>query len=584
MRLWIGIRVILLMSKLYKKIFFIIGGENKKYLILLIALTILGTFLELIGIALIIPVMKVILDPNVFLTYPLLVDYFDEINSYSHGQIIFFSIMILLSIYVFKSMYLGVLIWKQIGFVFDIQEQTSIKLYENYMNQSYISYLQRSSSSMIQNIINDTLILTEKALLPVILLISELFVLLGILILLFLINPIGSIAVILLFGLLTYIYHSQTKIRIYDWGKKRQASDGKRIKTLQESFSEFKFCKIAKKVNFFIDKYAIYNKLSVDSTKNQTAFQHFPRVWLELVAVMAVCLFMAIMILQEKNQSELLSSMALFAVASFRSLPSINRILNNVQSIKFSQSVVDVIYKELKSKKINTIKNGKGASLQKTIEIREINYKYPGRDNNSINGLNLIIPINTTIGIVGGSGSGKSTLISLLTGLLKPDFGQILIDGEDINDNLNGWQGMIGYIPQEIHLLDDSLRRNIAFGVEDNQINEERLNEVIANAHLNSVISKMPNGLDSILGESGSQLSGGQRQRIGIARALYCQPKVLILDEATSALDTVTETHILNFISELNKNIIIIIVTHRPAALKICDTVVRIENGCIVNK
>ena len=167
-------------------------------------------------------------------------------------------------------------------------------------------------------------------------------------------------------------------------------------------------------------------------------------------------------------------------------------------------------------------------------------------------------------------------------GLLKPNVGQILIDGDDINHKLSGWQKIIGYVPQEIHILDDSLRRNIAFGVNDDQIDEERLNEVIVHSHLKSVVEQLADGLDTILGESGSQLSGGQRQRIGIARALYLEPEILILDEATSALDNVTESHILNSISELNKKMTIIIVTHRLAALKICDAVVRIEDGSVV--
>ena len=570
------------MSKVYKKIFFIIGRENKKHLIMLILMTIIGTFLELIGIAFIIPVMQVVLDPDIVLMHPYLNDYYPNLSSYSYGEVVFLTIMILLLIYFTKSVYLTTLIWKQIDFVFKIQERISKKLYEIHLSQSYISFLNKNSSNMIQNIINDTLVLSEKALLPVIMLISEIFVLVGVLIILVLMNPFGSISVILLFGLLSYIFHAQTKKNIYSWGQQRQMSDARRIKTLQESFSEFKFCNMTKSVEFFVNKYSIHNKLSANSTKKQTAFQQFPRIWLELVAVIAVCMFLSIMIMQEKDQSQILSSIALFAVASFRTLPSINRTLSSIQSIKFSQSIINVIYQELKHQEERLVNNNEGVSLATQIEMVDVKYTYPGKDYNAINNLNLTIPKNRTIGIIGESGSGKSTLISLLMGLLKPDVGKILIDDKDINHKLNGWKSIIGYVPQEIHILDDSLRRNIAFGVNDDQINEERLNEVIRYSHLNSVLEKMTDGLDTILGESGAQLSGGQRQRIGIARALYREPEILILDEATSALDNAIESHILRFIPELNKKMTIIMVTHRLDALKVCDTVVRLQDGSVV--
>jgi ABC-type bacteriocin/lantibiotic exporter with double-glycine peptidase domain len=290
------------------------------------------------------------------------------------------------------------------------------------------------------------------------------------------------------------------------------------------------------------------------------------------------------MILQGKPIEHLIPTVGLFVAAAFRMLPSITRIMNSIQIIKISNNSIDILYDEFKSFINYDISSHSNDSItfNNNIKLHNIGFSY----NNSkfIEGLNLTIIKGETIGFIGQSGSGKSTIIDILLGLLKPKMGKILVDDKNVENNLRSWQDKIGYVPQTIFLTDDTLINNIAFGIEVNEIDNEKVLKCIQMAQLEEFIDSLPLGLHTFVGERGVRLSGGQRQRIGIARALYTNPEVLFLDEATSALDVNTEEHIMNMILQLKGEKTIIIVAHRHSTVKICDKIFKINHGKIIQE
>jgi ABC-type multidrug transport system fused ATPase/permease subunit len=309
-----------------------------------------------------------------------------------------------------------------------------------------------------------------------------------------------------------------------------------------------------------------------------------PKIWLEFVAVIALAVLVIAILFQNKDYGTILPTLGLFAVAAFRMIPSAIKILNAVQNIRYNEVSINIIYEDLKLEIPELVLSTSEIIKFKSLEVKLLNFSYPDSSNLVLNNISFKIQKGQSIGIVGKSGSGKSTLVDILLGLLTPTNGEIVINNENINDsklNLRGWQNAIGYVPQSIYLTDDTLRKNIAFGLPNNKIDDNAIIQAVKNAQLDEFIKSLPEGLDTQVGERGVRLSGGQRQRIGIARALYHNPSVLVLDEATSALDNSTEEAVMKCIENL-KNKTIIIVAHRLTTVKNCDFIIRLEKGEII--
>jgi ABC-type multidrug transport system fused ATPase/permease subunit len=306
---------------------------------------------------------------------------------------------------------------------------------------------------------------------------------------------------------------------------------------------------------------------------------------LELLAVIGVSLLVIIMTLQSKSSTELIPVLGVFVAAAFRMIPSINRIMNSLQTIAFAQSVLDVLAKQFKIiEKFENVEETKtNFEFNNEIIVSNLYFKYPDSEKNALNNVNVVIKKGDFVGFIGTSGSGKSTLIDNIAGLLIPISGSIHVDNVDINTNIKGWQSQIGYVPQSIFLIDDSLKKNIAFGVNENEIDQIRLNKAIIDSQLNDVIQRLPDGIDTIVGERGIRLSGGERQRIGIARALYNNPEILILDEATSSLDNETEKDFMSSINALQGIKTIIIIAHRLTTIQNCNKIFELKNGVLIN-
>jgi ABC-type multidrug transport system fused ATPase/permease subunit len=355
-----------------------------------------------------------------------------------------------------------------------------------------------------------------------------------------------------------------------------------RIQHLQQGLGGAKDVKLLGRESDFLNQYSIHNKESARVNQLNNTVQQLPRIWLELLAVCGLVALVLVMLAQGGALETIIPKLGLFAVVTFRLMPSISRLLNVMQSLKYCLPVIDVLQKDLILPAPEEQENKSTQStFHKSLELQHITYTYPSADLPSLKDISLSIQCGESVGFIGTSGAGKSTLVDILLGLLPPDHGVVSVDGKDIQKNLRFWQNQIGYVPQSIYLTDDTLLRNIAFGLSSEQINQESVLKAIRAAHLDDFIQSLPEGLNTIVGERGVRLSGGQRQRIGIARALYHDPSVLVLDEATSALDTATEVGVMEAVRELHGSKTIIIVAHRLSTIEHCDRLYQLENGQI---
>ena len=567
---------------IYKKLNTLIPTSENKKLVLLIFFLFIGMIFEVLGIGALLPILSAILNPEILLDNELSSSFLNFFNIESKDQIIKIALITLLAIYFFKSIFLLFLSYYQNRFISNISADLSNKLFSNYLYQNYTFHVNRNSSTLIKNF-QVEITYFSNFLVSTISLFTEATLAFSVVITLFFIEPFGTFVVLIFFGLSSFIFHQITKKRTTEWGKIREQVDGKISKTVLEALSGIKEVILLGKQFFFQKQLEKYNVLKASMNTKALTLRQVPRYYLELLSVFSLMFFIFIMLIQNKNVEGVIVTLGVFAAATFRILPSINRILGSLQNIKFYKSSIDLLYEEFeitddKSKLIR--QNSKLRTFNKSITISKVCFKYKGMDKIVLDDVSLKLNIGSTTGIIGVSGSGKSTLINIIVGLFNPTSGEILLDEEfNISSNLSSWQKTIGYVSQDVFLSDDSILMNVAFGTKQEEIDVELINKVLKQAQLIEFIDSLPKGFHTKVGERGVQLSGGQRQRIGIARALYRQPDILILDEATSALDIKTEQDIMTSIDGLKGQLTIIIVTHRLITLKNCDDIYSIKEG-----
>jgi len=568
----------------FRKLWTILRPAERKAAVVMFFLLFIGMFLETLGVGIVIPAVALMAQADLGTNYPALKPLLGYLGNPSHEYLVIGGMVTLVAVYAAKAAFLAFLAWRQAHFVYGLQETLSQQLFEGYLRQEYTFHLQRNSALLIRNVIGqvgDLANVMQQGLL----LATELFVLFGISILLLSVEPLGALFVVFSVGAAGLGFHRFTRSRIIRWGEARQHHEGLRIQHLQQGLGGAKDVKLLGREDEFLDQYRVHNAGSARIGRRHTTLQALPRLILELMAVTGLTVLVSVMVFQGKSVEALLPTLGVFAAAAFRLMPSVNRVLAAVQSMRFSMPVVDTLSSELAMlEDRKPLAVGQGLPFRHRLALNNISYCYPSAKSSALENVSVSIAKGSSVGFIGGSGAGKSTLVDVLLGLLTPNKGAVEVDGIDIRRNLRGWQDQIGYVPQSIFLTDDSLRRNVAFGLPDEQIDEEAVRNALRAAQLESFVLGLPGGLDTQVGERGIRLSGGQRQRIGIARALYHDPSVLVLDEATSSLDTETESGVMDAVRLLKGKKTLVIVAHRLSTVENCDYLYRFEGGQIVTE
>tara|TARA_B110000967_G_C18902071_1_gene576777 strand:- start:13203 stop:15029 length:1827 start_codon:yes stop_codon:yes gene_type:complete len=572
-----------------KKINSILTVEDRKKGFVFMILMFFGMILETLGIGLVAPLIQVMSDPEILNTNNYMVGVSKFLNITNYRSLILACSIGLVSIFILKNSFLMYFSWYKINYLAKLRMSLSNRLFKIYLFKPYAFHLDRNSGQLIQNVATEVTIFGGRCLNSIVVICTESIVLIGIIALLFYLEPYGALIVVLLLLTITKLILFFTKKNIRKWAKERQFHDGKKIQHLQQGLAGVKDALLLGREKYFLNEYKSHNLLSNQPERKQAFLEDIPRLWFEVLAVLGMTCMIFIMTLQGKEIISILAILGVFAAAAFRLMPSITRILAAIQAFRYTLPVVDVLYEEFNYKsEENPLQSPDNSfhlsKLKDKISISDVTFTYKNTLESSLSGISLQISRGKSIGIIGVSGSGKSTLVDIILGLLRPDIGTIKIDNKNINKNIRSWQDQVGYVPQSIYLIDSSLRNNIAFGLSEDQIDEAMIEYAVNAAHLSNFVSNLPEGLDTYVGERGVRLSGGQRQRIGIARALYSDPDILVLDEASSSLDNDTEKQIMHTVDQLHLQKTIIIVAHRLSTLENCDWIYKLEAGRIIEE
>lgn len=461
------------------------------------------------------------------------------------------------------------------------------RLMRGYLAMPYTFHLHRNSAELVRNAWEATLRLVGGVLLPGIRAISEGFVVIAILVVLVTAAPTATGLTLVVFGPPMWLLLRFVHPRLKRLGRTQQEMTRTSLANLQQSLAGMRDVKLLGRERHFVRAFTHQRRRLARTRYLQGTAAHLPRTIIESVLILSVAAFLTVTVLADRSPQDTFAVLGLFGYAAFRVLPSLTKILQQTNNLKFSAATIDDVYADLRFFEEHAPKlsreNVDPLPLRREVLVDRVNYRYEGGHVNALYDVTLRIPRDTALGIVGPTGGGKTTLVDVLTGLLEPTSGRVLVDGTNIRENLRRWQRNLGVVPQTIFLLDDTLARNIAFGLPDEEIDEERLREAIRLAQLEPFVASLPHGLNTVVGERGVRISGGQRQRVAIARALYQKPQVLIFDEATSALDTVTEQEFMSALTARLEGSTIVMVAHRITTVRDCDQIVVVQEGRITD-
>ncbi len=572
-----------------KKVFGLLIPSERSTVFKLMILMLVQALSDTIGVASILPFISIASDSQHITENQYLLHAYKSLNFSSHQDFIVASgaicLLLILSSLAIKS----VNSYVSVKFSMALECRMGKRLVELYLRQPYEWFLCQNSSELGKNVLSEISSVVNGAIQPLLTIASQVLVVFAIILMLLVVDFKVAITTFLVFSGVYIIISIISSNYIASLGKKRITSNGSRYKAIFETFGAFKEIKIGRSEEFYSNSFVLPARSYASATTMAVTFQVIPKNLIEGIAFGSVVSLITInTYIGSLEFSAILPILSLYVFSAYKLLPSFQQIYGAFSSLRFSKAAVYELHKSFSvlSSAENSFRLQKSQlHFNKSLALKNVSYSYPECDNRNVNNLNISVEFGKIVGIAGPTGSGKSTMVDLLMGLLKPDEGELLVDGYSIdNSQLKILHKLIGYVPQSIYLSDDTISSNIAFGVEKNQIDYEKVARVAKIAQIYEHISSLSEGLDTIIGERGIRLSGGQRQRIGIARALYTEPKILVLDEATSALDPTTESNVIDSITNLYSKVTIIMIAHRLTTIQRCNYIYFVEKGAIKHR
>ena len=584
------------MGKIIKKLMVLLDKRQKRIMLLLVILMLIGAVLETAGVSLVIPVLNVVMDEHAVENkeYLRVVCDIFHIGYEDTKSLMIVTMLALIGVFVIKNVFLFFQQKAQLKFVYTNQFATSRRMMINFMQRPYEYYL-NADTSVIQRSITSDVNNMYGLILALLQLFSEviIFVCLAAVSLVADVWMTVTVTVLLVvvLGVIKYILKPIMKKA----GEENQDFYSGLYKWIDQSVMGIKEIKVANKENYFINEYAKCGAGYVNAVQRYNLYNATPRLLIETVAIASMILYMMFRLLDGTAVAQIVPQVGALAVAAMRLIPCANRINNHLTSISyfepFFMGVSDNLQDEIRDENVNydlaayqKKSHVEKLEIKDKIELKDIVFQYPNTDVRIFDHADMEIPIGKSVGIVGTSGAGKTTVVDRLLGLLRLQGGEILADGVEVRKHYHSWLKNIGYIPQSIFMVDSTIRKNVAFGYGDDEIDDDKVWRALKEAQLDEFVRGLPEGLDTGIGERGIRISGGQRQRIGIARALFEDPEVLVLDEATSALDNDTEAAIMDSINRLHGKKTLIIIAHRLQTIEKCDMVYRVEHGKVMRE
>lgn len=564
-----------------KKAFSVLDKKKKWKLVWLIIVIIVGSLMELVGVTAILPFINVALAPESIFENQIMLFVYEQLNLNKPEEFLVILGFVLIAIYVLKNIYIILMNNYIYKFAYQNQKELACRLLTSYLKQPYSFFAKHNSADFIRNLNEDTIYFFETVIASL-QFVAEIMVcvLLGTTLLVMDISL--TLGMVVILGLFVLTVFRTLKKNLGKKGTQCRGYKAEMYKWILQATGGIKETKILEKEKFFIGKYEGLYKLFAEDYRRYKMYAFLPRPLMEAVSVCALLLIVVIKIMNGADMTYFVPVLSVFAVAVFRILPSFNRLATYVSQIMFNKASVEAIYNDLKEFETEDVyaieDKSKEIGFTKEIKLKDVCFRYPDAEEDVVSDVELVIPKGKSVAFIGASGAGKTTLADIILGVLSAQKGEILVDGQPIDTMSREWHKKVGYIPQSIFLMDDTIRNNIAFGLEETSIDEARLKEAIEGAQLKEFIDSLPEGLETVVGESGVRLSGGQRQRIGIARALYFNPEILVLDEATSALDNDTESAVMEAIDNLAGTKTLLIIAHRLTTIKNCDIVYEIKD------
>lgn len=565
------------------KIFYPLKQKDFNSLLIIFFLTLVTTFFDLISIGLIIPILDIFIG-NDYLKY---INYFDFLSNFNKEQIFIGLLFLMFIIFFIKFLFTKYLIYFQNNFGHNLYVELSNNFFKQYLSQKYIFHLGVNSSKLIRNVQSEVNLFVFSVVLQFVKLFSEIIIFLAICILLMFYEFTSSILVILIFTSISLIILKFNSKKLKKWGQIRQESSSLALKQILQAFASIQDIIMNNLENIFSDKYKNYLTVNSQVSKRRDTLTQLSRPILELIGISVFILLIVYLINTGKEIFEIFTIIGVFFFATTKLLPSVSKIIQSLQSIKYNSSVVNLIYNQMiqinnnKKKNFNHSKENKDYFYFKKIAFENVSFEYPLKNNKVLDNINLEICRNQKIGIIGETGSGKSTLINLFNGLLDPTEGRIKINNLNSKSLTTVWQNEIGYVPQKTSIIDESILFNITLNENIKNFEHKKVYDILKKVEIYDFVNRLPKKIYNKAGENGKSLSGGQAQRLGIARSLYMRPSILVLDEATSALDEKTENKILYNLFNDTSIKTIIIISHKLSSLKFCDKIYNLSKGKI---